>query len=126
MKTNLKKLRNQQRHAIRIVHKKTKFEHTKELFKSANVLNLYKFNILSIAVFMHRVHTKTSPPVFTGSFQKIPHLYSTRSSTLNFSKPMLKLTKTKYRSSIRGPAIWNDFVEDCLKRIEKNHFLKLK
>ena len=40
--TNLKKLRSQQKHAIRIVHNKTKFEHTKELFKSANLLNLYK------------------------------------------------------------------------------------
>ena len=89
-------------------------------------MNFYKLNIFSIAVFLQRVHTKVSPPVFTGSFQWISHLYSTRSSTLNFSKPKLKLTKTKYRSSIRGPAIWNDFVEDCLKRIEKNHFLKLK
>ena len=124
--TNLKKLRSQQKHAIRIVHNKTKFEHTKELFKPASVLNLYKLNILSIAVFLHRVHTKTSPPVFTGSFQRISHLYSTRSSTLNFSKPKLKLTKTKYRISIRGPAIWNDFVEDCLKSIEKTPFSKLK
>ena len=38
--TNLKKLRSQQKHAIRIVHNKRKFEHTKELFKSASVLNL--------------------------------------------------------------------------------------
>ena len=66
--TNLKTLRRQQKHAIRIVHNKTKFEHTKELFKSASVLNLYKLNILSIAVFMHRVHKKTTAPVFPGSF----------------------------------------------------------
>ena len=79
--TNLKKLRSEQKHTIGIGHNRTKFEHTKEIFKSANVLNLYKFNILSIAVFMHRVHTKTSPPVFTGSFQRISHVYSTRSST---------------------------------------------
>ena len=55
---NLKKLHSQQKHAIRIVHNKAKFEHTKELFKSANVLNLYKLNILGIAVFMHRIHKK--------------------------------------------------------------------
>ena len=122
--TNLKKLRRQQKHAIRIVHNKTKFEHTKELFKSVSVMNLYKLNILSITTFMHRVHTKTSPSVFTGSFQMISHLYSTRSLTLNFSKPKLKLTKTKYRISIRDPAIWNDFVEDCLKSIEKKSFFQ--
>ena len=136
--TNLKKLRSQQKQPIRIVHIKTNFEHTKELFKSASVLNLYKLNILSIAVFMHRVHTKTSPLICTGSFQRISHLYSTGSSTRNFSKPKLKpstrnfskpklkLTKTKYRISIRGPAIWNDFVEDCLKSAEKTHFFKVK
>ena len=75
---------------------------------------------------MHRIHTKTSPPVFTGSFQRISHLYSTKSSTLNFSKPKLKLTKTKCRISIRSPAIWNDFVEDCLKSTEKTPFFKVK
>ena len=61
--------------------------------------------MLSIAVFMHRVHTKISPPVFNGNFQRISHLYSTRSSDLNFSKHKLKLTKTKYIISIRGLAI---------------------
>ena len=108
--TNLRKLRSQQKHAIRIVHNKRKFEHTKELFKSASVLNLYKLNILSIAVFMHRVHTKTSPPVFTGSFQRISHLYSTRSSTLNFSKPKLKLTKTRGGSRTAATSKMERFV----------------
>ena len=59
------------------------------------MLNLYKLNILTIAVFMHRVHTKTYPSVFTGRFQRISHLYFTRSSTLNFSNPKLKLIKIK-------------------------------
>ena len=108
-----------------VVHNKTKFEHTKELFKSTNLLNLCKLNILSIAVFMHRVHTKASPPVFTGRFE-ISHLYSTRSSNLNFSKPKLKLTKAKYTIFRRAPTILHDFVEDCLKSIEKTPFFKLK
>ena len=46
--TNLKKLRSQQKHAIRIVHNKTKFEHTKELFKSAIVMNLYKLYLITV------------------------------------------------------------------------------
>ena len=62
-RTNLKKLRSQQKHAIRIVHSRTKFEHTEELLKSANVMNFYKLNILSIGVFIHRVHIEASPPV---------------------------------------------------------------
>ena len=57
-RTKLKKLRSQQKLAIRIVYNKTKFEHTRELFKSVNVLNLYKFNILYIVVFTHRFYKK--------------------------------------------------------------------
>ena len=59
---------------------------------------------------MHRLHTNISP-VFTGSLQSISHLYSERS---------------KYRISVRGPAIWNGFVEDCLRSIEKTSFFKVK
>ena len=70
---------------------------------------------------MHRVHTRASPPVFTGFFQKIFHLYSTRSSNLNISKTKtnLKLAKTKYRISIRGSTIWKKFIEACLKSTGK-------
>ena len=82
--TNLKKICSLQKHAIRIVFNKTKFEHIKELSKLINVLNLHKIiniykyiNILRNAVFMHRVNTKTSPTVFTRRVQKIYHLDST-------------------------------------------------
>ena len=53
-------------------------------------------------------------------------LWQYLSSTLNFSKPKLTLTKTKYRISIMGSVIWNDFVEDCLKGIGKTPFFKFK
>ena len=74
---------------------------------------------------MHRVHTKTSH-AFTRRFQRISHLCSTRSSTLNFSKPKLKLTKTKYRISTRGLTMRSDFVEDFMKSIEKTRLFKVK
>ena len=75
---------------------------------------------------MHRAHTKVSLPVFTEHFQKISPLCSIRSSTLNFSKPRLKLTKTKYRISFDPPTIRYDFVKDCLKSIAKTRFFKVK
>ena len=52
-RTNLKKLLSQQKHAIRIVDNKTRFEHTKELFNSLKILNIYKLNILNTSIFMH-------------------------------------------------------------------------
>ena len=65
---------------------------------------------------MRRVHTKTSPPVFISSvFYK----------TVNFELFKTQ-TKTKYKISIRDPAIWDDFVEDCLKSTEKTPFSEVK
>ena len=61
---------------------------------------------------MHEVYSKASTPVFIRRFQKFSHLHSTRPSILDFSNTKLKLTKSKYRISVRGPIIWNDFVED--------------
>ena len=76
---------------------------------------------------MQRVHTKASTPVFTGLFhQSVSHVCSTKLSTLNFSKLKLKLAKTRYRTSIRGLTICNDFNEHYLKKNEKTPFFKVK
>ena len=39
-KTNLKKIHSQQKHALRIVYNTDKYYHTKEPFRSCNVLNV--------------------------------------------------------------------------------------
>ena len=43
-KTNLKKIQSQQKHALRIMYYKDRYYHTKELFRSCNILNVYKLN----------------------------------------------------------------------------------
>ena len=53
--TNLRKINSQQKHALRIIFNKSKFEHTSELFKSSKILNVYKINIFNTAVFMHKI-----------------------------------------------------------------------
>ena len=50
-KTNLKKIHSQQKHALRIVYNKDRYYHTKELFSSCNVLNVYKLNLLNTCIF---------------------------------------------------------------------------
>ena len=52
-KKNLKKLLNQQKHAVQIINNRTRLNHTNELLKSQKILNIYKLSILSIAVFMY-------------------------------------------------------------------------
>ena len=59
VQTNLKNLLSQQKHAVRIINKRTRLDHTNELFKSQKLLNIYKLNILSVAVSMYQIRTET-------------------------------------------------------------------
>ena len=96
-RTNLKKLLSQQKHAVRIINNKTHFDHTNELFKSQKILNIYKLNILSVAVFMYQIRNKTAPLTFSGSFEKICHGYSTNFSQFSHKIPKFALSKSKFR-----------------------------
>ena len=104
-RTNLKKLPSQQMHAVRIINNRTRLNHTNELFKSQKILNIYKLNVLSVAVFMYQIRNKTAPLIFSGRFEKIPHGYPTNSSQFNYKIPKTALAKSKFRISFRGPSI---------------------
>ena len=52
-RTYLRKLNSQQKHALRLIHNKNRFYHTKELFESCETLNEYKLNLLNIVVFLY-------------------------------------------------------------------------
>ena len=56
---------------------------------------------------MHRVENKTAPSIFLTKFCKPSHPYPTNFSAHNFLVPILKLKKSKYRVSVRGPSLWN-------------------
>ena len=59
-------------------------------------------------MFMHKIKTETAPPVFLPNF-KNQHI-STNFSKLNYIKPTSQLSRSKYRISVRGPVIWNEFL----------------
>ena len=67
--TDLKKFSSHQKHAIRIICNNGKFEHTKQLFQSNKILNVYKLNILKVAIFMYKVNQKTAPNIFFQGFK---------------------------------------------------------
>ena len=117
-RTNLKKINSQQKHAIRIIFNKNKFAHTREIFKEQKILNIYQLNILSNIIFMHRVENKTAPSIFLTKFCKPSHPYPTNFSAHNFLVPTLKLKKSKYRVSIRGPLLWNNILTAAEKTQE--------
>ena len=104
-KTNLKKIHSQQKHALRIVYNKDRYYHTKELFRSCDVLNVYKMNLLNTFIFMHKIKTGTGPAAFHTTFKMLSHSYSTRFSSVNYSKPKARLRKSGFRISIWGSSI---------------------
>ena len=54
---------------------------------------------------MHRVENKTAPSIFLAKLCKPSHAYPTNVSAHSFLVPTLKLKKSKYRVSIRGPLL---------------------
>ena len=67
---------------------------------------------------MHRVENKTAPSIFLTKFCKPSHPYPTNFSAHNFLVPTLKLKKSKYRVSIRGPLLWNNILTAAEKTQE--------
>ena len=59
---------------------------------------------------MHRVENKTPRSIILTKFCKPSHPYPTNFSAHNFLVPTLKLKKSKYRVSIRGPLLWNNIL----------------
>ena len=55
----LRKLNSQQKHTLRLIHNKNRFYHSKKLFESWEIVNVYKLNLLNAAVFMHKIKTRT-------------------------------------------------------------------
>ena len=51
---------------------------------------------------MYKIKSQTVPKIFQKKFHKPTHMYDINFSTSNYSIPPFKLSKSKYRISIRG------------------------
>ena len=100
-----------------------KYQSLRKLLK---ILNVCQINILNNAFFMHRTNTKSAPVVFLDILTKRSHLYPTRFSQLDYTKPTHKLNRCKYRISIRGPHIWNEYLIKREKELKLNSDIKLE
>ena len=74
---------------------------------------------------MHQINTKTAPSVFLSKFKKPSHLHPTRFSNVNCIKPTYKLNKCKFRISVRGPYLQNEFVTQTAKETESASSFKI-
>ena len=123
-RTYLKKLQSQQKHAIIIIFHENKFAHTQEHFKENNILNIYQSNIFNNLLFLHRIKNGKAPNVFLSKFFRPSHHYPTRFSQNNCIVPSFKLTKSKYRITIRAPKLWNIVLNIEYTFIEKPAIFK--
>ena len=99
----LKKLQSQQKHEI---FHEIKFAHTWEHFKENNTLDIYQLNIFNNLLFLHRVKNKKTPHILLSNLRPSHH-YPTTFSQNNYIVPSFKLTKSKYRITIRAPKLRN-------------------
>ena len=107
---NLKKISSQQKQSVCIIYNKMKYESIRKLLRLLKILNVYQINILNNVFFMHRINTNSTPMVFLNKVTRPSHLYPTRFSQLSYTKPTHKLSTRKYKTSIRRPYIWNEYL----------------
>ena len=86
--------------------------HTEEPFVQNKAFNVYKLNILNNLNFVHKVKTETAPTGFLPKFQKLAHPHPINFSKLNYIKLTSQLNRSKYRISVRVPAVCNEFLTD--------------
>ena len=75
---------------------------------------------------MHKIKTETGPVAFHTTFKMAFHTYTTRFSSVNYSKPKTRLHKSRFWISRRRPAIWNIFVANTEKERESSSLFKSK
>ena len=72
---------------------------------------------------MHKIKIGTFPADFHTTFKMPSHSYPIRFLRVNCSKLKTRLRKSRFWISIRGPAIWNNFVANSGKKLNLVLFL---
>ena len=80
----------QQKHAMRIICNKGKFEHTNSYFIQTK-LSMY----INVATFTCKVNQKSAPNIFLSRFQKPSHSYPIRFLELNYVQPIHNIKTSK-------------------------------
>ena len=82
-----------------IICNKGKFEHTKQLFQPNKILNVYKLNILNVAIFMHKVIKNLLLMFFFQDFKNriIFTQLDSRNWTIYNQSTILKLVNTQFQ-----------------------------
>ena len=94
------------------------------LFKECRILIIYQACICKNLLFMHQINSDTIPSIIFNKFNKPTHNYSTNFAKTNYGISPFKLSKWKYRNSIRGPTLWNNIPINTEKKQQKKNIFK--
>ena len=73
---------------------------------------------------MYKMKIGTGSAAFHATFKMPSHSHPTRFLSVSYSKPETRIRKSRFRISICGPAIWNNFVANTGKELESSPLLK--
>ena len=71
---------------------------------------------MQVPLFMHKIKTNSSPPIFLHQFQTINPKCATRNSRNIFKVPKRETNCAKYHIHARGTVIWNIFLNKTEKK----------
>ena len=117
-RTGLNKILLKQKQAARIIFHKDRLSHSRPLMKKLNALNVHQINLYKICIFMYQVKRGTIPKIFNNDFTSVEHSYRTRFALNSFQLPRSSKA-SKFSILLRGPKLWNEFLNSDEKNISK-------
>ena len=124
--SKLKKLHNKQKHAARIILNRDRLTHSRPLMKELNILNVYQLNIYQTLHFMFKTRNNLTPNILVNKFNTMAHKYPTNYAAHNSNIPKTQLILSKFCISVRGPKLWNSFINNKIKRLTSLPYTKTK
>lgn len=96
-----------------------KFENTNELFFCQQIF--IKLNIDNVSVLSTKLYWRSRRV-----FHRLIHNYPTNFSELNYTKPKLKQSQSKFQISFRCPRLWKGFLNKTGKQIDSHSVFRTK
>ena len=112
-----------QKKLVRIITFNDSFTHSKPLFHTLGILDIYSQFKCQICIFIHDLINNRLPRNFSDYFSFIQHSYQTRSVTnCNISIPRKTFTLSQYSLDYHGGKIWNDVPHTIRNITNRNAF----
>ena len=131
-RTTLDPIYKAQKKLVRIISFKDSFTHSRPLFHTLGILDIYSQFKYQICTFIHDLVNNRLPRKFNNYFSFPQHNYQTRSITnCNVSIPRKMFSSSKFSLDYHGGKVWNEIPHSirniknrsCFKTAIKKHLV---